>query len=128
MIMKKISLLLAAVALFLGFALVSCDQDNPEEADLFTGMYKGAVSFTHNGDIKKADNGTVTVSKIGDSYSFIFSDGIPAITNIKIAKGENNSFQLGTGATGFIRITGDKLNIFYTVKDKGIWTADCDRK
>lgn len=128
--MKKARLLLLTLAtLALGMALTSCNQNNPSEADLFAGTYKGPISYTEPGSLlpSKTDaNGTVTVTKVGDSYSFIFSSNIPNITGVKIAKGEKSKVTLGTDATGFITITGESLNIAYKT-DKGGWMANCKR-
>lgn len=128
--MKQLRVLLAAVALLLSLGLTSCNQDNPAEADLFVGTYKGKVSFIKVGEDAKNisnDNGSVFVAKVGDSYTFRFSDGIPTLANIKMEKNDDTLVSIGTDGLAIIKITGDHLTISYTTKE-GSWNADAKRK
>ena len=128
--MKLKKLVLAAVALIIGIALTSCNQNNPSEADLFVGKYVGVVTYANPGAVVPSitrTKGTVTVVKVGNTYSFNFSDGIPSITGITMAKGQSSEFQLGGDATGYIRVKGTDLNIYYISKEKGAWTATAKR-
>lgn len=115
-------------ALFLGLILfASCSKDDdPADNDFFVGTYNGSVSYT-NGDVSKSNtNGKVTVSKVGDSYSFYFSDDIPDIKGVKFEQsGDNTYISIGSGVTG-ITINQSSLKM-YVSNDNGTWTADCKR-
>lgn len=120
--------LIALMALvFVGFS--SCSKDTaPSQTDLFLGTYKGKVTYAENGVIPTItnDNGSVLVSKVGDSYSFIFSDKIPAITNVKFEKQGDVWVGLSTGMTGVISVDAHTLKIAIT-KDGHGWTANGKR-
>ncbi|WDF70080.1 hypothetical protein PQ465_06795 [Sphingobacterium oryzagri] len=122
---KILSLLLVTV-----FAFSACSKDDdPADNDLFIGTYDGSVGFssTNDGeaDVSSSD-GSVTVSKVGDNYTFNFSNGIPTLSNIAMEKGDNNTIVIGNGMAGTIRVTASSLNILYT-RDGRSWSADCDR-
>lgn len=124
---KILSLLFVTVTLFT-FAACSKD-DDPADNDLFIGKYEGTVSFssTNDSDTDVArTNGSVTVTKIGDKYSFNFSNGIPTIGNIIMEKGDNNTIIFNDNAIGSITVTASDLDIIYA-KDGKAWTADCKR-
>lgn len=124
---KILSLLFVTVTLFT-FAACSKD-DDPADNDLFIGKYEGTVSFssTNDSDTDVArTNGSVTVTKIGDKYSFNFSNGIPTIGNIIMDKGDNNTIIFNDNAIGTITVTASDLDIIYA-KDGKAWTADCKR-
>ncbi|SKB37252.1 hypothetical protein SAMN05660841_00091 [Sphingobacterium nematocida] len=124
---KILSLLFVTVTLFT-FAACSKD-DDPADNDLFIGKYEGTVSFssTNDSDTDVArTNGSVTVTKIGDKYSFNFSNGIPTIGNIIMEKGDNNTIIFNDNAIGTITVTASDLDIIYA-KDGKAWTADCKR-
>ena len=123
--MKKFLSLLAIVG-FGVLVLASCSKDDdPKDNDLFVGTYKGKVSYTKSGETKSSDNGSVIVSKIGDKYTFNFSDGIPSIKNKEIKKGEN-SFTLDWDEGSIITIDESNLNI-KMIKDSEAWSANCKR-
>lgn len=108
--------------------LNSCSKDkDPKDSDLFVGTYNGTITYKSNTDDKSTTNGKVTVSKIGDSYNFRFSDGIPNVNNVTFIK-ENDEFSINVGnsATSYIRINASTLKMLYKVDDQ-IWTADCSR-
>lgn len=124
---KILSLLFVTVTLFT-FAACSKD-DDPADNDLFIGKYEGTVSFssTNDSDTDVArTNGSVTVTKIGDKYTFNFSNGIPTIGNIIMEKGDNNTIIFNDNAIGSITVTASDLDIIYA-KDGKAWTADCKR-
>lgn len=124
---KILSLLFVTVTLFT-FAACSKD-DDPADNDLFIGKYEGTISFssTNDSDTDVArTNGSVTVTKIGDKYSFNFSNGIPTIGNIIMDKGDNNTIIFNDNAIGTITVTASDLDIIYA-KDGKAWTADCKR-
>ena len=123
--MKKFLSLLAIVG-FGVLVLASCSKDDdPKDNDLFLGTYKGKVSYTNGDETKSNDNGSVVVAKIGDKYTFNFSDGIPSITNKEIKKGEN-SFTLDWDEGSIITIDESNLNI-KMIKDGEAWSANCRR-
>lgn len=88
--------------------------------------YEGTISFNGDGETIIDDDGKVTVTKVGSSYSFIFGSGIPDITGVRFEEGDDNVYvSVGDGLTG-IRITASSLDIGVT-NDRGTWTADCSR-
>ncbi|SFS35293.1 hypothetical protein [Sphingobacterium wenxiniae] len=122
---KILSLLFIAL-----FTFASCSKDDdPSDNDLFIGKYEGPISFSSSNegdtDVPRKD-GSVTVTKIGDNYTFNFSDGIPTLSNIEMKKGDNNTLIIGDGALGTITITASTLVIAYTT-DGRAWTANCER-
>lgn len=129
--MKK-SIKLLSWGLGLGFiaimTLSSCSKDtDPQDKDFFLGQYKGEITYSNNEDNINIQNGTVKVAKVGSSYSFIFSDGIPDITNVKFKdNGKNSVISIGSSSSHYIKIDEDDLNILFKEGDE-IWTADCDR-
>lgn len=121
--MKMIGTLMIASLMF----MVSCDKDtDPADTDLFVGTYEGTISFTGDGETIVDDDGRVTVTKVGDTYSFIFGSGIPDITGVKFRESDDNTHvSIGEGLEG-ITITASTLNIL-VINDSGAWTADCNR-
>ena len=88
--MKKLLSLLAVISVAL-LVLASCSKDDdPKDNDLFVGTYKGMISYTNGDETTSSDDGSVTVIKVGDKYTFNFSDGIPSIKDKEIKKGENS--------------------------------------
>lgn len=118
--LKIFGMLFFAVAL-----LVSCDKDNdPSDDNLFVGKYNGAVSYSDpdsNTNIS-TDDGRVTVVKVGDTYNFDFSDGIPSITGIKMEKNQNTLISTDKA----IHIDENSVDIILT-EDGKIWKASCTR-
>jgi hypothetical protein len=72
---------------FMAALATSCSKnDDPVDDNLFVGTYKGSVSYTesnNNTDISTND-GKVTVVKVGNTYNFDFSDGIPSLNGVKM--------------------------------------------
>lgn len=126
-LLLKLSLV-ALITVFV-FGLSSCSKDtDPADVDVFIGTYKGRVSYTKVGEESKSNNdGSVTVTKVGSTYNFIFSDGIPALTGVKFAKKDDNTYvSIGLeGGTG-ITITQSKLTML-VLKNGATWGADCSR-
>ncbi|MBD1430892.1 MULTISPECIES: hypothetical protein [Sphingobacterium] len=110
------------------FAFSSCSKDDdPTDNSLFVGKYNGTVRYSEGLDeIKTNANGSVTVSKIGDTYNFNFSDAIPSLNGIKMEKGQGNVIIFNDGALGSISISASELDINYT-KDGKTWSANCER-
>lgn len=126
--LKTLSIFVCALLLSVGFAACSDDTD-PAEAEVFTDVYKGKISYKNRKTDKNisANDGKVTVTKLGNSYSFFFNNGIPDLINIKFAKEDDNTFvSLGSDGLKGIKIDESKLHILY-VKGKETWTADCNR-
>lgn len=125
--MKKTISLLATLAAF-SILLISCSKDTaPQDTDLFIGDYHGAISYKSADEDIDIDNGKVTVSKIGDTYNFAFSNSIPNINGIKFEEGDDEYYiNIGGSGTSYIKINKDKLIILY-LSDGQTWTADCDR-
>jgi hypothetical protein len=121
----KNSIKLGSVVFFITALMLSCSKDNdPTDDNLFVGTYKGSVSYSEtnsNTDITTSD-GRVTLVKVGDSYNFDFSDGIPSLKGIKMEKNQN----VLVDSTGTLRIDQGKLIIAYN-KGSASWGADCTR-
>ncbi|MBB2147615.1 hypothetical protein [Pedobacter gandavensis] len=116
------SLLLIATTI-----MIACKKDkDPASTDLFVGTYKGSVSYTKDGNTITSSDGKVTVSKVGDTYSFFFGNNIPDITGVKFEKSGDNSYvSIGNGLTG-IKIDASTLKMLVS-KEGATWTADCTR-
>lgn len=118
--MKIFGMMFFAVAL-----LVSCDNDNdPADDNLFVGQYQGSVSYSEpdNNTETSTDEGQVTVIKVGDNYTFDFSNDIPSITGITMEEDQNTLIS----TDGAINIDANSVDILYTIDGK-TWTANCTR-
>lgn len=122
--MKK-SLKIFGMLFFTVALLASCDKDNdPADDNLFVGKYNGTVGYSDpdsNTNIS-SDDGRVTVVKVGDTYNFDFSDGIPSITGVKMEKNQNTLISTDKA----INIDEDSVDIIFTEDGKS-WTANCTR-
>lgn len=126
--LKLFTLFLFSLFLTTGFVACSDDTD-PTDQTIFVDSYKGKITYLNVGSGKKvsADDGKVIVSKLGDTYSFRFDNGIPDLTGIKFEKKDDNTFvSLGSDGLKGIKITASELHILM-VKGGETWTADCKR-
>lgn len=117
--------LVAIVAL----VFTSCSKDDdPTDNDLFIGTYDGWIHYDDNSDgtIIETGDGEVTVTKVGDSYSFTFSNNIPQIRDIEFEEGEDHHINIGNSEVSYIKITAHALEIYYS-EDGETWQADCTR-
>ena len=122
---KKLLSLLAVISLGV-LVLASCSKDDdPKDNDLFVGTYKGRVSYSNGDESISNNDGSVTVVKVGDKYTFNFSDGIPSIKNKEIKKGQN-SFTLDWDEGSIITIDESKLTI-NMIKGGELWSANLTR-
>jgi len=122
---KILGLLMVSVFIF-----SACSKDDdPADNDLFVGTYNGSVAFSSSND-GEADvtstEGSVRVVKVGDNYSFNFSNSIPTLSDIKMAKNDNTSIVFSDDAIGSITVSASTLRILYN-KDGRTWTANADR-
>ena len=129
--MKKITALVSVICLSLvAFSCISCSKkDDPADNDLFVGTYKGKIAYVdNNGGKKSADNGSVTVIKVGGDYYFRFSDGIPDLKGVSFKKdGDHMLVNLDfKDGVQVIRINASSLFIQYS-KDGKTWTANAKR-
>ncbi|HLT50419.1 MAG TPA: hypothetical protein VKZ93_00605 [Arenibacter sp.] len=112
--------------LFMATVLIaSCSKDNdPVDDDLFVGTYKGTVTYTDPGSSTNitTNEGRVTLVKVGDTYNFDFSDGIPGLKGIKMEKDQS----VLISSDGAIKIDEGTLIIGYN-KDGQTWGANCKR-
>lgn len=118
----------STLVVLLLMGLSSCS--DPAKDQLFKGTYHGLIAFgsLEDGiDVRSNDQGSVTVTKIGDRYSFKFSDDIPALKNIELEVRDDQSAATYREGLNSITVTQDKLNIFYN-KDGKNWTATCVRE
>lgn len=125
--MKKI---LSPLALIASISLIfaACSKDTaPQDTDLFIGTYRGAISYVSADESISIDNGSITVSKVDNTYNFAFSDGIPNINGVKFEEEDDTYYiNIGGSGTSYIRINKDVLKILY-IYDGQTWTADCTR-
>lgn len=123
---KQIRILSVALVALMMFTVSCSKDDGPADSDFFVGTYKGPISYIGGGETKSDENGSVTVVKAGNSYTFNFGSGIPNITDVKFDKKDDKTYvSIGEGLTG-ITVTANSLNLLVT-NDKGTWTADCKR-
>lgn len=112
------------------FTFASCSKDDdPADNILFADKYSGTISYSTSGDDEDvaSTQGTVTVTKVGNTYNFGFSEGIPNINGVEFEKrGDNVYWNIGGSATSYIQIDADNLKIAY-IKDGSTWTANCVR-
>lgn len=120
--LKILSVFVLGMILF-----TSCSKkDDPADNDFFIGTYKGDISYKSKSQDIKDDDGKVTVSKVGNTYKFIFSSKIPDISGVTFEKtGDNTYVSIGSGVTG-ITINERKLKML-VIKGDETWTADCER-
>jgi len=126
--MKKSKLkVLGTLVIVSLMAIVSCSKDDdPANNDLFVGTYRGEITYSDGEETIRDEDGRVTVTKVGDTYTFAFGTGIPNITGVQFERsGDNTYVSIGDGVTG-ITIDEDSLNMF-VANDDGTWTADCTR-
>ena len=126
--LKLFTLFLFSLFLTTGFVACSDDTD-PTDQTIFVDSYKGKITYFNKESGKRvsADDGKVIVSKLGDTYSFRFDNGIPDLTGIKFKKKDDNIFvSLGSEGLEGIKITASELHIVM-VKGSETWTADCRR-
>ncbi len=122
--MKK-SMKLLGMLFFVVALAASCDNDNdPADDNLFAGQYQGSVSYAdpESSTNISTEDGQVTVVKVGDSYTFNFSDGIPMLKDIKMEKNQNTLIS----TDGAININESTLDIVFT-RDGKVWGANCSR-
>ncbi|MEO9891043.1 hypothetical protein [Aurantibacter sp.] len=121
--MKKSIILCLLFISSLFFA--SCSKDNdPADDNLFVGTYNGTISYSDvntNTEIS-TDDGRVTLVKVGDTYTFDFSDGIPSLKGIKMDKNQSTLIS----EDGTVSIDEGTLIIAYSY-DEEVWGANCTR-
>lgn len=134
--MKKSMKLLSSflsIGIIAAVLLTSCNKDtDPVDKDFFIGQYEGHITYTNvepdNQENVDITNGNVKVVKVGSSYNFIFSDGIPDIGNVKFKdNGKNSVISIGSSSSHYIKIDEDVLKILFNEGDE-TWTANCNRK
>ncbi|AHF15507.1 hypothetical protein [Niabella soli] len=124
--MKAVSKFLNLMLIAVIVLVASCSKsDNPADNNLFVGKYTGSVSYTGSANISNS-NGSVEVVKVGDRYDFHFSDNIPTISNVQMAKGDQGYIGTVNGYSGGLSINANKLSIALT-KDGNAWGANCSR-
>src|SRR5690606_5328803 len=107
-------------------AFSSCSKDDdPADNDLFLGKYEGSVGYNgpDDGDGVSESNGSATVTKVGNNYTFNFSDGIPAFGDIVMEKGDNSTLGFDDGESGTISTTESSLTIAQA-GDGRVWSAN----
>ena len=129
--MKKMLSIVTLICLFVvAISSISCSEtDDPADNDFFVGTYKGNITYVdNNGGKKTADNGSVTVIKVGGDYYFRFSDGIPDLKGVSFKKdGDHRLVNLDfKKGVQLIIINASSLKILYT-KDGKKWIANTKR-
>lgn len=119
------SIKILGILFFIAATMGSCSKDNdPSDDNLFVGTYRGNVSYSNpdnNTDIS-TDDGRVTVVKVGDKYSFNFSNDIPSINGLEMEKNQN----VLVNGSGTVKIDEGELIIALT-EGTEIWGANCSR-
>lgn len=125
--MKNAVKVIGALVVISVLFMASCTKDtSPADRDLFVGTYKGTISYNDGEKDIADDDGRVTVTKVGESYSFLFGTGIPDLTNVKFQKSTDDTYvSVGDGLTG-ITISASALKIL-VINDGRTWTANCTR-
>ena len=81
------------LATVVGFTSCSKD-DDPADNNLFIGKYEGKIAFNDlkddTKDVASAD-GTVTVTKTGNTYNFAFGNSIPNLNGVDFEEKESES-------------------------------------
>src|SRR5690606_33672796 len=111
-------------------AFSSCSKDDdPADNDMFLGKYDGSGGYNgpDDGDDVAESNGSVTVTKVGNNYTFKFSDGIQTLGDIVMEKGDNSTLVFDGGEAGTIRIPESSLNSAYA-REGRVWSATCSRQ
>ena len=119
------SIKILGILFFIVSFAASCDNDNdPSDDNLFAGQYQGAVSYSdpENSTDVSTEDGQVTVVKVGNSYTFNFSNDIPSLKDIEMEKNQNTLIS----ADGTINIDESNLTIDYSMDGK-TWGATCSR-
>lgn len=118
---------------FLGLFLIaatmtiSCKKDrDPATTDFFVGTYNGSVSYSKDNTNISSSDGKVTVTKVGDTYSFYFGNNIPDIKGVKFEKSGDNTYMSGGSGVSGITINASTLKMLVS-KEGATWTADCKR-
>lgn len=132
---KSLKLLssILSIGLIAGVLLTSCKKDtDPVDKDFFIGKYKGHITYsnTEAGNEENIDitNGKIDVVKVGNSYNFVFSDGIPNIGNVKFKdNGKNSVISIGSDESHYIKINASQLTILYNSGTE-TWTGNCQRE
>lgn len=129
--MKMLTAFLS-VGILAAVLLTSCNKNtDPVDKDFFLGKYVGHITYNNTDENNQESvdiaNGNVKVAKVGSSYNFIFSDGIPDITNVKFKdNGKNSVISIGSNSSHYIKINESELKILFNEGDK-TWTANCVR-
>jgi len=125
--MKKFIAFLSIAALItIVFSACSKD-DGPQDSDIFVGTYKGNVAYASASQNEANQNGSVTVTKVNNTYSFIFSNDIPDIKGIQFEEDEDDNYiSVGNTTASYIKINKSTLVILYVDTD-ATWTANCTR-
>jgi hypothetical protein len=108
--------------------MISCsDDDSPADNDIFVGKYNGFVAYSNGESSTDETEGWVEVVKVGNSYNFLFSNGIPEITGVEFDSNGETLLNVGATEFQFIRVTASTLDILYTENVNDVWRANCTR-
>ncbi|MBU2950674.1 hypothetical protein KO493_08200 [Tamlana agarivorans] len=122
-LLKTISIIATVTLVF-----TSCSSDdNPADNNLFAGTYEGEIGFNNANTTIATEDGSVFVTKVGDTYNFNFSNSdIPSINGIEFEEDAETNINIGGSETSYIKIDASALNIFYNENGE-TWTANCTR-
>lgn len=113
------------ILLALAFAAASCSkQDDSAPGSAIVELpaavvdtYSGQLSYTGTGAPIGTANGTATISKTSDkTYSIRFSDGVPALSNLKFQGASGGSYATvgSDGSTAGMTLSASGLNVGVT--------------
>ena len=120
------AMLFGFVCATLLFSACSDKKDNPQPANApvdlpsnVVGTFTGDVSYTSGSGIPiaNAGDGTATLTKTGDkTYSISFSDGVPAVTNLKFKTASGGSYSSidSDGSTAGMELSASRLSVGVT--------------
>lgn len=113
----------------LSFMLLTFSCSSEPNDEVLVGTYSGTVGYKKGGKNIAVDNGSVTVVRRGNLFSFTFSDGIPALDDISMIERGNGGYILKDAELGSNTISissSGRLELFY-ISDKETWMAHCKK-
>ena len=113
----------------LSFMLLTFSCSSEPNDEVLVGTYSGAVGYKKEGKNIAVDNGSVTVVRRGNIFSFTFSDGIPALDGISMIERGNGGYILKDAELGSNTISissSGRLELLY-ISDKETWMAHCKK-
>ena len=129
--MKKTFKTLVVLTLgIVSLTLASCRKDNIKLPSSALSTYTGSLTYTPNtGAAISTTSGTATISGSKGNYTVSFSDGVPALTDLKFDKGTSGSYvsESSSGSAAGVTINSNSFNISATTQN-GQWAFSGTKK